>query len=155
VKLLDRAGWIEDPFVRDGADANLLPIEAAGEALGRVRPLGIEVPPTADPDSLVGLFNQVDLIAVRFPGHRDGRGFSIGRALRELGFTGRLRASGELIPDHFAFALACGFDEVEIDEARAARQPVEQWLAAAGVIGPTYQSVRDGRRSIFAARRAA
>ncbi len=155
MKLLDRTGWIDDPFVREGEGANLLPLEAAHGALGRVRPLGIEAPATTDPESLAGLLDQVDLIAINFPGHRDGRGFSIGRALRELGFSGRLRATGELIPDHLALALACGFDEVEIDDARAARQPIEQWLAAASVVGLAYQQVRDGRRSIFAARRVA
>ena len=44
--------------------------------------------------------------------------------------TGLLRASGPLFSDQFPQALACGFDEVEIPDANAARQPVEQWLAA-------------------------
>jgi uncharacterized protein (DUF934 family) len=95
------------------------------------------------------------LIAIRFPASRDGRGFSLGRALREHGFAGRLRATGEILPDQFGFALACGFDEVEIDEARARRQPIDQWLAAARSFDISYQRVRDGRASILALRRAA
>ena len=65
----------------------------------------------------------------------DGRGFSIGRALRDQGYKGTLRASGALIPDQFAFALDCGFDEVEIGDAQAARQPEAQWLQALTTIG--------------------
>ncbi len=50
-----------------------------------------------------------------------------------------LRASGPLIADQFPQALACGFDEVEIPPASAARQPVEQWLAALSRISLAYQ----------------
>lgn len=95
-----------------------------------------------------------DRIAIAFPAFTDGRGFSLARALRQAGYRGRLRAVGELIPDQFAFALDCGFDEIEISAERLARQPVEQWLAALGAITVAYQPnarVTD----IFAQRRAA
>lgn len=95
------------------------------------------------------------LLAVEFPGFGDGRGFSIAQELRAAGYRGRLRASGQLLPDQFAYALDCGFDEVEIDAERLARQPVEQWLAALAVIPVSYhQSGRLGP-SIFARRAAA
>ena len=41
------------------------------------------------------------------------------------------RSKGHVITDQYAFARACGFDEVEIDDALAARQPEEHWLKAA------------------------
>jgi uncharacterized protein (DUF934 family) len=59
------------------------------------------------------------------------------------------------LPDQFGFALHDGFDEVEIDEAQAARQPVEQWLHARALISESYQQTRDGPATIFAKRRAA
>lgn len=68
------------------------------------------------------------LITVPFPSSADGRGFSLAGKLRDMGYTGRLRATGALIPDQFAFALRCGFDEVEISDEQAQRQPVTQWL---------------------------
>ena len=72
-----------------------------------------------------------DLIAIDFPSFSDGRGFSLARRLREMGFKGRLRAAGRLIADQYAMARRVGFDEVEIDESLAARQPEAQWLARA------------------------
>jgi len=56
--------------------------------------------------------------------------------------------------NQFGFALECGFDEVEIDEARFARQPLEQWLQASAAISAAYQEV-EGRTPIFARRRTA
>ncbi|MBL3580727.1 oxidoreductase, partial [Rhodovulum visakhapatnamense] len=42
-----------------------------------------------------------------------------------------LRAAGQLIPEQYPMARACGFDEVEIDADRARRQPEADWRAAA------------------------
>ncbi|WP_295046737.1 DUF934 domain-containing protein [uncultured Paracoccus sp.] len=72
-----------------------------------------------------------DLIAIDFPSFNDGRGFSLARRLRELGYTGRLRASGRLIADQYAMARRVGFDEVEVAPDIAARQPQDQWIARA------------------------
>lgn len=95
-----------------------------------------------------------ELIAIAFPAFSDGRGFSIARELRQAGYRGRLRAVGELIPEQFAFAIDCGFDEVEISDERLARQPLAQWLAALGAITVSYQP--DERiTDIFAQRKAA
>lgn len=71
------------------------------------------------------------LIAIDFPAFTDGRGFSLARRLRELGFRGRLRAAGRLIADQYAMARRVGFDEVEVAPDIAARQPAEQWIARA------------------------
>lgn len=95
-----------------------------------------------------------DLIAIAFPAFTDGRGFSLAAALRRAGYTGRLRASGELIPEQFPFALDCGFDEVEISADRLARQPVGQWLAAMEAIDVAYQP-NTRVADIFARRRSA
>lgn len=95
-----------------------------------------------------------DLIAIAFPAFTDGRGFSLARGLRQAGYAGRLRASGELLPDQFAFALDCGFDEVEVRDERLARQPVDQWLAALAEVDLAYQP-NSRVTDIFARRRAA
>ncbi len=69
-----------------------------------------------------------DLIAIDFPAMTDGRGFSLARRLRELGYEGRLRAVGKLIADQYAMARRVGFDEVRIPADLAKRQPEDQWL---------------------------
>ena len=49
---------------------------------------------------------------------------------------------GHVVADQYAHALACGFDGVEIDDALAARQPFEQWQAAASKVLPPYRAKR-------------
>ena len=116
---------------------------------------GGDVEPVANTTSVADLLaSGSDLIAIAFPAFTDGRGFSIAKALRDAGYRGRLRASGELIPEQFPFALDVGFDEVEISEERLARQPVEQWLAALDAVDASYQPT-ERVTDIFARRRAA
>lgn len=114
---------------------------------------GPALEPVANTTPIAELTGQ-DAIAIAFPAFTDGRGFSLARSLRAAGYRGRLRASGELIPEQFPFALECGFDEVEIGEERLARQPVEQWLAALDAIDVSYQP-SERVTDIFARRRAA
>ncbi|MEP0247052.1 MAG: DUF934 domain-containing protein, partial [Roseobacter sp.] len=70
----------------------------------------------------------------------DGRGFTIARALRLRGYTGRLRARGHVLADQYAMARRCGFDEVEIDSALAERQPESQWQFRANWQAHDYQN---------------
>jgi uncharacterized protein (DUF934 family) len=117
---------------------------------GAVRPLaemgaveegdGVEIGPADDPRALVGALGQLAMIRVRFPAFNDGRGFSHARDLRSFGFTGRLRAVGHVLADQYAMARRVGFDEVEIDEGLAARQPEDQWLARANWRDNWYQA---------------
>jgi len=80
------------------------------------------------------------LVRVQFTGFGDGRGFTLAQQLRALGFAGRLRALGPLLPDQYAMARRAGFDEVEISTAAAARQPQSHWLARANWRENDYQS---------------
>ncbi|SEN42179.1 protein of unknown function [Paracoccus alcaliphilus] len=91
---------------------------------------GVTLAPDTDPTELSEHLHH-ELIDIEFPAFTDGRGFSLARRLRELGFQGRLRATGRLIADQYAMARRVGFDEVAVAEDIAARQPEEQWLARA------------------------
>ena len=91
----------------------------------------VDLPSDAAPDALDGRLDRLALIRIDFPSPGDGRGFTLARLLRLGGYRGRLRARGYLLADQYAMARRAGFDEVEIDEARAARQPEAQWLARA------------------------
>ena len=122
----------------------------ADDFLGIIRPLaeldaveegdGVEIGPTDDPRALRGVLGQVALVRVRFPAFSDGRGFSHARDLRSFGFTGRLRAAGHVLADQYAMARRVGFDEVEIEEDLARRQPEDQWLARANWREHDYQA---------------
>jgi uncharacterized protein (DUF934 family) len=151
VPLLDRNGWTKERFEIVAYDA----LNAALAAKTPEQKLGVRVPNHLHPRELAPVQDQLDLIAVEFPRHNDGRGFSLGRMLRQQGYAGTLRASGHILPDQFGFALHDGFDEVEIDEAQAARQPVEHWLHARALISESYQRTEDGPATIFRKRQAA
>ena len=99
----------------------------------------LDVSNTLDGDELVPVLDRVGLIRIPFPAHVDGRGFSLARRLRRLGFRGRLRAKGHVLADQFVFARRCGFDEIEIDDELAQRQPQEFWRPEADWQNKNYQ----------------
>jgi len=93
--------------------------------------LGIDLDPGEDLAGLAGHLGRIALIRIRFASFSDGRGFTLARRLRAMGYLGRLRAAGHVLADQYAMARRAGFDEVEISPDIAARQPEPQWLARA------------------------
>ncbi|WP_138934138.1 DUF934 domain-containing protein [Roseovarius arcticus] len=120
-----------------GPDDWTAPIVALEDARDGV---GIDLPSTVDPAELAGRLPDIAMIRVDFPSSADGRGFSIARQLRLMGYHGRLRARGHVLADQYAMARRCGFDEVEIDDALATRQPQDQWLFRADWRAHDYQA---------------
>ena len=102
--------------------------------------VAIDLPSDFDPLKLADRLEEIDFIRVDFPSFSDGRGFTIARQLRLMGFGGRLRARGHLISDQYAMARRAGFDEVEISDDQAARQPEADWLRRANWQAHDYQS---------------
>ncbi len=92
------------------------------------------------PDALPDSFEGIDLIRVAFPSFSDGRGFTLAKHLRDRGYTGRLRAKGPVISDQYAMARRSGFDEVEIPDELADRQPAEEWIFRADWRDHDYRS---------------
>jgi uncharacterized protein (DUF934 family) len=116
---------------------------ALGEAANDV--LSVDLASDADPAALADRLSSLQMIRVDFPSFADGRGFTIARRLRLMGYTGRLRAKGHVISDQYAMARRSGFDEVEISDDLAARQPAEEWKFRANWQQNDYQSrVRAG-----------
>ena len=160
--LLDSAGLRADVWdvSEDGSSAadniivGLAHLNAALAGNGRGRKIGVAIANDVKASALEPFLDQIDLVSIGFPSYGDGRGFSIAKQLRALGFKGVLRASGPLIADQFAFALACGFDEIDLPESVASRQPVAQWLAMNATVSHTYQRGY-GAQNILDARRAA
>jgi uncharacterized protein (DUF934 family) len=108
---------------------------------------GIDLASSSDPAELAGRLADIPLIRVDFPSFADGRGFTIARQLRLMGYQGRLRARGHVIADQYAMARRAGFDEVEIPADLAARQPEDQWLFRANWRAHDYQARLRGAQS--------
>ncbi len=100
---------------------------------------GIDLPSDTAPDALIGLDNAA-MIRIDFPSSADGRGFTLAAMLRRAGYKGRLRARGHVLADQYAMARRSGFDEIEIDDALAARQPEDQWQFRADWQNHNYQA---------------
>lgn len=99
----------------------------------------LDLPSDAQPED-VELQPSIDMIRIDFPSAADGRGFTIARALRLRGYSGRMRAKGHVIADQYAMARRSGFDEVEVTDEIAARQPADQWQFRANWLEHNYQS---------------
>jgi uncharacterized protein (DUF934 family) len=102
--------------------------------------VAIDLASDAEPTDLAQCLERIAMIRVDFPSFADGRGFTIAAQLRRMGFMGRLRARGQIISDQYAMARRAGFDEVEIDDALATRQPEPEWLARANWRAHYYQA---------------
>ena len=59
---------------------------------------------------LEALIASVSYVEVHFLDPNDGRGFTLGRRLRDMGFTGELRATGAYAEDQLQYLHRCGFD---------------------------------------------
>lgn len=127
-QLINDTGFVTDDWT-DGY--------CAGQPANDCR--AIDLPSDTRPED-VALSASLEMIRVDFPSAADGRGFTIARALRLRGYTGRLRARGHVIADQYAMARRSGFDEVEVTDEIAARQPEDQWLFRADWRAHDYQS---------------
>jgi len=77
----------------------------------------LRLEPTDDPAAVAQRLARAARVEVHFPKFGDGRGFSIGRLLRErYGYQGELRAVGHITRDHLFFLESCGFDAFELRE---------------------------------------
>ena len=70
----------------------------------------VRLEPDEDARALIPHLDRLALIEVAFPKFRDGRGYSSARILREAGYTGELRAQGDVLVDQIAYLKRCGFD---------------------------------------------
>jgi len=100
----------------------------------------VDLTHTDDPEALRSHLDALKLIRIAFPAFNDGRAFTIARRLRMMGFAGRLRAHGPVIADQYSMIRRVGFDEVEIPDDLAARQPADQWAFRANWRDHHYQA---------------
>jgi phosphoadenosine phosphosulfate reductase len=87
--------------------------------------LAVEVAAGEAVDALAPYLHRLSLIAVSFPKFSDGRSYSTARLLRErLGFSGDLRATGDVLADQIPLMRRCGITSFAVTHppTRAALQ---------------------------------
>lgn len=136
----------ETPLLTSGdVIVSLTRWHAEREALrGRNAPLGIRLRSDEDAGAIADDLAYFDLVALEFPQFKDGRAYSTARLLRQrYGYTGEIRAFGEVLYDQLLFMQRCGFDAFEY----AGKLAAEEALAAFDEIDIVYQAAADQQRS--------
>jgi uncharacterized protein (DUF934 family) len=118
-------------------------VQLAGHKSERRGRNGVLLENTDDPRVLAGDFDKLALIAVRFPKFTDGRGYSIARLLRRLGWKGELRAVGDVLRDQLFYMTRCGFDAFAL---RADQDPQVALTAFDDFSAPYQPAIDDGAR---------
>lgn len=116
--------------------------------LGQSNATAVRLEPTDDPRALIPHLSRLSLIEVSFPKFRDGRGYSIGSILREAGYTGELRAAGDVLVDQIGSMRRCGFDAF-LSDAEIDRAVLDKLLS---LYDGVYQKTVDGRAPVWARR---
>lgn len=89
--------------------------------------------------------NGFDVIILDFPAFKDGRAYSQARLLRSrFGYTGEIRARGNVLRDQIAFMVRCGFNAFEVDGLDAASAD-----AALHELSFAYQAAADGVLAVW------
>ena len=116
---------------------------AARTAAGEI---GVWLAPDERADVLKDLLGQFPLIAVDFPKFTDGRGYSTAYNLRvRMGWTGELRAIGDVLRDQLFSMQRVGFDAYAV---RADRN-VHDALKGLSDFSETYQASVDQKVPLF------
>lgn len=111
------------PAPEDGYPPNGVPVVLSlkqwaeqREALkGRNQPLALRIEPGEALDGVVADLGRFAMVALPFPKFADGRSFSKAKMLRDdHGFTGEIRAVGDVLWDQLQLMARCGFDAFEI-----------------------------------------
>ncbi len=138
-KIWNESGFLaDDPWVIETEETKagsnekaILGLEAflATVAEGDETGLGVLINPADDVRRLDGHLDRLALVAVAFPAFSDGRAFSHASLLRTRhGFTGEVRAVGDVLIDQIPLMLRCGVDSFAVSNATALKRLAENRL---------------------------
>jgi uncharacterized protein (DUF934 family) len=112
------------------------------ELLARGPTLGLRLRSDQPPQLVAADLPHFTVVALEFPKYRDGRAYTHARMLRErYGFTGEVRAVGDVLQEQLHFMQRCGFDAFELQ----CSNPAAAWQAIAADHTVWYQATGDGR----------
>lgn len=98
------------------------------------------------PEELAADIHLFAVIGVDFPKFTDGRGYSISYNLRaRLGFTGEVRAIGDVLRDQLFYMQRVGFDAFAV----RADKNIHDALKGLSVFSETYQHSLDQKSPLF------
>ncbi|WP_414832453.1 DUF934 domain-containing protein [Afifella sp. YEN Y35] len=110
---VDEWRLLQDDEAIAADDKVILPAARLGEVVAEARltPMGALLSAGEPVDLLVPHLAGLELVALDFPAFTDGRSFSKAEILRSRhGFSGEIRAVGDVLIDQIPLMLRCGFD---------------------------------------------
>jgi len=108
--------------------------------------IGVWIASDERPEDLQHDAARLPVIAVDFPTFADGRGYSIAHHLRaRLGFTGELRAIGDVLRDQLFYMQRVGFDAFATREDRN----IHDALKGLSDFSEAYQAAWDRKMPLF------
>ena len=120
--------------------------QAQQAALQSRAEVGVWLASDERPETLKGEVDKFSVIAVEFPKFADGRGYSIAFNLRaRLGYTGELRAIGDVLRDQLFYMQRVGFD---VFATRPDRN-IHDALKGLTDFSETYQTSLDQKNPLF------
>ncbi|MGV8898738.1 MAG: DUF934 domain-containing protein [Burkholderiaceae bacterium] len=137
----------ETVSVTDGRIIVPLQVWQAQKDILKNRPeLGVWFASDERPEVLQGEVDRFSVIAVDFPKFTDGRGYSIAYNLRaRLGYSGELRAIGDVLRDQMFYMQRVGFDAF----APRADRSIEDALKGLFDFSEKYQTSWDEKSPLF------
>lgn len=139
-----------EPQIRFRSDSpSTAPIVSFADFASDSNAAAVRIEPGDDARALIAHIGQLVLIEIAFPAFRDGRGYSSARILREAGYTGELRATGDVLVDQVPLMRRCGFDSL------APRSPLNEAVVAASLarFDHVYQAAADASVPVWKLRR--
>ncbi len=155
--LLKDGKLIDDPWVHV-ADEVAIPAsgpvivglkrwrEERESLIKRKDPVGVRLQSDHTAGDVADDLEHLGVVALAFPVFKDGRAYSNARRLRERhGYTGEIRAIGNVLRDQYLFMRRCGFDALEVKEGETEKD----WQKATNAITAAYQPAADDRETIL------
>jgi len=111
---------------------------------GRADPVGVQLRSDQPPEMIAEDLGSLAVVALEFPAFRDGRAYSYARLLRDqYGFTGEVRAVGDVLLEQLHFMERTGFDAFELDSD----DPLRDLQIAGSDLNVWYQPSSDSRKT--------
>ncbi|PPR69837.1 MAG: hypothetical protein CFH03_02311 [Alphaproteobacteria bacterium MarineAlpha3_Bin2] len=123
--------------------------EERDSLIKRKDPAGVRLQSDHTAGDVADDLEHLGVVALAFPVFKDGRAYSNARRLRERhGYTGEIRAIGNVLRDQYLFMLRCGFDALEVKEGETEKD----WQKATKAFSVFFQPAADDQETVVSLR---
>jgi len=123
--------------------------EERDSLIKRKDPVGVRLQSDHTAGDVADDLEHLGVVALAFPVFKDGRAYSNARRLRERhGYTGEIRAIGNVLRDQYLFMLRCGFDALEVKEGETEKD----WQKATKAFSVFFQPAADDQETVVSLR---